>query len=86
MGRLRFRYHFSDFFAVGFTGFGGTSFPTKNFDGIIKVQDRDQDGNADLGNGEDDLAISDAHNVDIRDADGLAGGGDAKKFTLMGAT
>ena len=33
----------------------------------------------------DDFAIGKAHDVDIRDADRLAGGRDAKKFTLMGA-
>jgi outer membrane beta-barrel protein len=55
MGGLRFRYHLSDAFAVGITGFGGITFPTKNFTGIIQVQDRDADGNADLPNGESDL-------------------------------
>jgi outer membrane beta-barrel protein len=54
MGRLRFRYHFSDFFAVGFTGFGGTTFPTKSFTGIIQIQDPGADG-ADLPGGEGDL-------------------------------
>ena len=55
MGRLRLRYHLSDFFAVGITGFGGITFPTKNFTGIIQIQDRNQDGTADLPGGENDL-------------------------------
>lgn len=58
-GSLRVKYHLSDLFAVGISGFGGISFANQTFKGIIEVQDRNQDGVADLPGGEADLAASD---------------------------
>jgi hypothetical protein len=55
MGRLRFRKHFSDFFALGITGFGGTIFATKSFNNVIAIQDIDGAAGADLPNGLADL-------------------------------
>jgi hypothetical protein len=57
-GGLRFRYHLSDVFAFSLNGFGGVGFPTQSFTGILQTQDRNEDGVADLPNGEGDLANS----------------------------
>jgi len=45
------KYHLSDVFAIGLSGFFGLSFATATFNDIIAVQDRNADGAADIGAG-----------------------------------